>query len=134
MAAVHAEAYRRAGGTTQIPASGTPTPTLQPSMVDGLVEEQGTVWGGGHDRLYLATGLLAFLTDGRGTPSFRGTQLRLRNAGERSVFVTVPSAGELHRELKPGEEILRPLILEPRPVTGVDVTVRQGRPSLAVGR
>jgi hypothetical protein len=127
-AAAHAAAYRRAGGTSTIPATSDPSQVLQPTVVHWLAEEAGTVWGGGHDRLYLTTGLLAFLTNERGEPAYRGTHLRVRNAGKATVYVTARSAGEFHRELKAGEEFLRPVDLQAagggRFVTGVDVTVR----------
>jgi hypothetical protein len=127
-AAAHAAAYRRAGGTATIPTATDPSEVLQPTVVHGLAEEAGTVWGGGHDRLYLTTGLLAFLTNERGEPAYRGTHLRVRNAGKATVYVTARSAGEFHREVKAGEEFLRPVDLQAagggRFVTGVDVTVR----------
>jgi hypothetical protein len=140
-AADHDAAYRRAGGTAKTPFSEAPAPEARAAApLSGLQEEEGTVWGGGHDRLFLATGLLAFLTDEHGGPVFRGTHLRLRNAGRETLFVTARSAGQYHRELAPGAEFL--CRVEPssagslRFVTGVDVKVHsaQASASLASGR
>lgn len=101
-------------------------------MADGFwLEERGTVWAGGHDRLFLTTGLLAFLTGPGGEPVFRGTHLSLRNLGLRTVYVSCDAAAEYNRPLRPGESLVASVDLRVvgtgTYTTGVDVSVRAWR-------
>ncbi len=83
-----------------------------------------TVWGGGNDRLLDATGVLAFLVNERGEPSFHGRSLWIRNGSGRTVIYSAPAADVLLRELGPGEEERVTLALRSSDTTGIDVSVR----------
>jgi hypothetical protein len=82
-----------------------------------------TAWAGGNDRLWQASGVLAFLVNDRGEPSMRGSALWIRNLGSRTVLYSVPESGCVLRELAPGQEELVPLRTA-REVTGVKLEVR----------
>jgi len=75
---------------------------------DWIVTE-ANVWGGGSERLLVGTNVLAFLVNGQGEPSFRGSQLWICNLGDTPVLLTSIAAGQCNRELVPGREELYPL-------------------------
>ena len=95
------------------------------------LEERGTVWAGGHDRLFLTTGVLAFLVDESGEPVFRGTHLWIMNLDARTAYVSCGPASVYNRGLKPGEAFLAPIDMRVVGTgtftTGVDLTVRAWR-------
>lgn len=102
---------------------------VAPDLDDGApatpAEAMGaTVWGGGNDKLLDATGVLAFLVNDRGEPSFHGRNLWIRNASGRTVLYSVPGADVLLRELPPGEEERVALDARTTDTTGIEVTVR----------
>ena len=69
--------------------------------------QEANVWGGGSDRLLLATNVLALLVNERGEPAFRGSRLWICNLGTAPVYLTALGLRVSHRELVPGrEEIL----------------------------
>lgn len=70
---------------------------------DWLVAE-ASAWGGGSDRLFLGTNVLAFLVNCQGEPSFKGRILWIVNLGTNPVYLTSLAAGQANRELAPGRE------------------------------
>lgn len=117
-------------------AAGQPSGILASAVAepgqDGFwLEERATVWAGGHDRLYLTTGVLAFLVDEGGEPVFRGTHVWVRNLDIRTAYVSCGPASVYNRALRPGEALLAPIDLRVVGAgtftTGVDVTVRAWR-------
>ena len=89
---------------------------------------EANAWGGGSDRLFLGTNVLAFLVNAQGEPSFRGSHLWICNLGTAPVYLTSLAVGQNNRELLPGEEeIFSPL--SPETVTGIPVSVRHLRPA-----
>jgi hypothetical protein len=87
---------------------------------------EANAWGGGTDRLFLGTNVLAFLVNAQGEPSFRGTQLWIVNLGTSSVHLTSLDAGQNNRELAPGRDEIFPLV-SATPVTGIPLSVRYRR-------
>lgn len=87
---------------------------------------EANAWGGGTDRLFLGTNVLAFLVNAQGEPSFRGTQLWICNLGSSPVHLTSLEAGQSNRELIPGRDEIFPLV-SPAPVTGIPLSVRYRR-------
>lgn len=126
---VSAERARRvAAGHPWTPAEASAPETPQ----DGFwLEERGTVWAGGHDRLYATTGLLAFLVDETGGPVFRGTHVWMRNLDVRTAYVSCGPASLYNRALRPGEALMAPIDLRAVGAgtftTGLDLTVRAWR-------
>jgi len=87
---------------------------------------EANAWGGGSDRLFLGTNVLAFLVNARGEPSFRGTHLWICNLGTAPVYLTSLAVGQSNRELLPGEEEVFSQI-SPDATTGIPVNVRHLR-------
>lgn len=63
-------------------------------------------WGGGSDRLLIATNVLAFVVNCQGEPSFRGRSLWIVNLGAAPVYLSAPATGHSNYELLPGREEL----------------------------
>ncbi len=99
------------------------------SRGDGsLAVMEACAWGGGTDRLYLATNVLAFLVNARGEPSFRGDHLWIANLGNSSVFLSSLVLGQSNREVAPGHEDLLPLTdFSSKSSTGIPLSVRYRR-------
>ncbi len=87
---------------------------------DWIVSE-ANVWGGGSDRLFLGTNVLAFLVNSQGEPSFRGTHLWICNLGSSPVYVTSLATGQNNRELLHGRDEVVPLA---ESGTGIPLSVR----------
>jgi hypothetical protein len=119
-AAEESEAARR---WLRVPAAGEPR-----DAQDWMVAE-ANAWGGGTDRLYLATNVLAFLVNDQGEPCFRGRRLWLCNLGTATIYYSSPVVGASNRELLPGQEELLPVAgLETgKSVTGIPLSVRYRR-------
>jgi hypothetical protein len=66
--------------------------------------QEANVWGGGSDRLLLATNVLALLVNERGEPGFRGSRLWICNLGTRPVYLTALELRVSNIELAPGRE------------------------------
>jgi hypothetical protein len=98
------------------------------SVSAGWAILEATAWGGGSDRLLFATGVLAFLVNERGEPSFRGRRLWIRNCGTAPVYASSSFTGHANHELAPGAEELWPVdphfLDENRNTTGIPLTVR----------
>jgi hypothetical protein len=89
---------------------------------------EANAWGGGSDRLFLGTNVLAFLVNAQGEPSFRGNHLWICNLGTAPVYLTSLAVGQNNRELLPGqEEVFSQLSSET--TTGIPVHVRHLRPA-----
>jgi hypothetical protein len=71
-------------------------------MPDWAVFE-ANAWGGGNDRLFFNTHVLAFLVNAKGEPSFRGTHLWICNLGTSPVYLTSLATRQNNRELRPGQ-------------------------------
>lgn len=90
-------------------------PWLQVAMHGGRRETgdwaaaEANAWGGGSDRLFTTTNVLAFLVNDQGEPSFRGTHLWICNLGASTAYLTSLAAGQSNRELTPGREEVLPL-------------------------
>jgi len=88
-------------------------------------------WGGGSDRLLLATNVLAFLVNSQGEPSFRGSHLWICNLGSTPVAVSSLAAGLSNHELHPGREEIAPLsgpdFEKDGSPTGIPLSVRYRR-------
>jgi len=105
-----------------------PTRVDSPALPDWATVE-ATAWGGGNDRLWQASGVLAFVVNAEGEPSLRGRALWIRNCGRTPVYYTSMAAGRTHRELLPGREELVPLSFSASEfTTGVPVSVRYALP------
>lgn len=89
---------------------------------------EANAWGGGSDRLFLGTNVLAFLVNAQGEPSFRGNHLWICNLGTAPVYLTSLAVGQNNRELLPGQEEIFPQI-SPEATTGIPVSVRHLRPT-----
>ena len=89
---------------------------------------EANAWGGGSDRLFLGTTVLAFLVNAQGEPSFRGNHLWICNLGTAPVYLTSLAVGQNNRELLPGQEEIFSQ-LSPEPTTGIPVNVRHLRPA-----
>jgi hypothetical protein len=89
---------------------------------------EANAWGGGSDRLFLGTNVLAFLVNGQGEPSFRGNHLWICNLGTAPVYLTSLAVGQNNRELLPGQEEIFSQI-SPEATTGIPVHVRHLRPT-----
>lgn len=89
------------------------------------------VWGGGSDRLLLATNVLAFLVNSSGEPSFRGNRLWVCNLGSGPVFLSSLAVGWSNRELPPGRPELLSLMSagteKSAQTTGIPISVRYRR-------
>ncbi|HVR87531.1 MAG TPA: hypothetical protein VMU54_24610 [Planctomycetota bacterium] len=70
---------------------------------------EATAWGGGSDRLFVGTNVLAFLVNARGEPSFKGRALWIVNLGNSPAYLSSLAAGQANRELAPGHEELLPV-------------------------
>jgi len=67
---------------------------------------EAVAWGGGSDRLFFGTNVLAFLVNGQGEPSFKGRALWIVNLGQSPVYLTSLATGQANRQLAPGHEEL----------------------------
>jgi hypothetical protein len=89
------------------------------------------VWGGGSDRLFTGTNVLAFLVNAQGEPSFRGNNLWICNLGTTAVHYTSLATGQNNRELLPGREEVLPLASsgfeKAESTTGIPLSVRYRR-------
>jgi hypothetical protein len=92
---------------------------------------EANAWGGGSDRLFLGANVLAFLVNAQGEPSFRGSHLWICNLGTSPVDVTSLATGLSHRELRPGQEEVLPLVTaafdKSESTTGIPLSVRHRR-------
>jgi hypothetical protein len=70
---------------------------------------EATAWGGGSDRLFLGTNVLAFLVNAHGEPSYKGRALWIVNLGNTPVYLTSLATGQANRELAPGRDELLPV-------------------------
>jgi hypothetical protein len=102
-----------------------------PSAV-GWSTTEAVAWGGGSDRLLQASGVLAFLVNSRGEPSFRGDRLWICNLGSSAVYLTSLAVGRSNHELLPGTEEILPLppagFKKADPTTGIPLSIRFRRP------
>ena len=87
---------------------------------------EANAWGGGTDRLFLGTNVLAFLVNDQGEPSFRGTRLWICNLSSSPVYVTSLATGQNNRELLPGREEVLPMVSSGAS-TGIPLSVRYRR-------
>ena len=89
------------------------------------------VWGGGSDRLFTGTNVLAFLVNSQGEPSFRGNHLWICNLGTTPVYATSLAIGQNNRELLPGREEVLSLVSsgfeKAESTTGIPLSVRHRR-------
>ncbi|HEV3027776.1 MAG TPA: hypothetical protein VG457_09400 [Planctomycetota bacterium] len=90
-----------------------------------------TAWGGGSDRLFVGTNVLAFLVNARGEPSFKGRALWIVNLGNSPAYLSSLAAGQANRELAPGHEELLPVsegsLERGDSTTGVPLSVKYRR-------
>ncbi|MBV8881267.1 MAG: hypothetical protein JO332_14975, partial [Planctomycetaceae bacterium] len=100
-------------------------PVLSERVSADWSHAEAEAWGGGSDRLFLGTNVLAFLVNDQGEPSFRGRTLWIVNLGHAPVYLSSLSAGQANRELAPGREELFPVT---ESTTGVPVSVKYRRP------
>jgi len=105
-------------------------PLLGGEKGDWTVAE-ATAWGGGSDRLFVGTNVLAFLVNARGEPGFKGCALWIVNLGKSPVYLSSLAAGQGNRELAPGHEELFPVsqgsLDRGDCTTGVPLTVKYRR-------
>jgi len=98
------------------------------SAADAWAVLGGTAWGGGSEKLLIATSVLAFLVNDQGEPSFRGRFLWLRNCGTASVYYSSTATGHANQELGPGMEALQPIdrhsLDENQVTTGIPIMIR----------
>jgi hypothetical protein len=98
------------------------------STADAWAVLGGTAWGGGSEKLLIATSVLAFLVNDQGEPSFRGRFLWLRNCGTASVYYSSTTTGHANQELGPGMEALQPVdrhsLDENQVTTGIPIMIR----------
>jgi hypothetical protein len=85
----------------RVPLSGS-------ELGDWTVAE-AMAWGGGSDRLFMGTNVLAFLVNAQGEPSFKGRALWIVNLGNSPAYLSSLAAGQANRELAPGHEELLPV-------------------------
>ena len=83
-------------------------PLISGDRGDWTVAE-AMAWGGGSDRLFIATNVLAFLVNAQGEPSFKGRTLWIVNLSPNPVYLTSLATGQANRELAPGREELLPV-------------------------
>jgi hypothetical protein len=92
---------------------------------------EANAWGGGTDRLFLSSRVLAFLVNARGEPSFRGDRLWICNLGDAPVYLTSLAVGQNSFELVPGRPELLPLVSlrfgGAETTTGIPLSVRYRR-------
>lgn len=93
---------------------------------------EGNAWGGGSDRLVIATNVLVFLVNAEGEPCYRGNRLWISNLGESPVYFTSLDVGSSNRELLPGREEVLPVTAlgaaKGEFTTGIPVSVKFHRP------
>ena len=94
-------------------------------------DAQAEAWGGGSDRLLLGTGVLAFLVNAAGEPSFRGDHLWICNLGASPVYLTSLAVGRTNHELVPGRIEVISLssagYRKAEPTTGIPLSIRYRR-------
>jgi len=83
-------------------------PLISGGSGDWTVAE-AMAWGGGSDRLFISTNVLAFLVNAQGEPSFKGRSLWIVNLSPSPVYLTSLATGQANRELAPGREELLPV-------------------------
>jgi len=83
-------------------------PLISGEQGDWTVAE-ALAWGGGSDRLFTGTNVLAFLVNAQGEPSFKGRSLWIVNLSPNPVYLTSLATGQANRELAPGREALLPV-------------------------
>lgn len=103
-------------------------PAAERRLTSEWAVAEANAWGGGSDRLFLGTNVLAFLVNAQGEPSFRGNHLWICNLGTAPVYLTSLAIGQNNRELLPGEEEIFSQ-LSPEATTGIPVSVRHLRPA-----
>jgi hypothetical protein len=107
------------------------TPAVDPSPAAGWAVAEAGAWGGGSDRLLLATSVLVFLVNSKGEPSFRGDQLWICNLGASPAYLTSLAVGRNNHELLPGREEIIPLsrcgLKKAELTTGIPLTIRYRR-------
>lgn len=130
-------------GSTPLPGPGAFLMPLFPSHFrpsgvdayrpapDGSVVE-ATVAGCGNDRLLRRRGVLAFLTNDRGEPAFRGRHLWILNCSPAPVTVACPEGGLPRAVLAPGRAAFHSLPGGPR--DEIDLTVGPARGGRDAGR
>jgi hypothetical protein len=99
--------------------------------IAGWCVNEANAWGGGSDRLVQSTGVLAFLVNAQGEPTFRGDHLWICNLGTSPAYVTSTDIGRSNYELVPGQEETIPLasagLKQAEPTTGISLAVRSWR-------
>ncbi|HLY11179.1 MAG TPA: hypothetical protein VKW04_17900 [Planctomycetota bacterium] len=95
------------------------------------ISAEAMAWGGGSDRLFLGTNVLAFLVNAQGEPSFKGRSLWIVNLGTSPVYLTSLATGQANLELAPGREELLPVsgcsLDRGDCTTGVSLSIRHRR-------